>query len=63
MPLPASWCTLRCDGAYVEGGRVGMYLSQLVALANTLDPPPTPLPPILTHAEGSADFVFDVEQS
>ena len=24
MPLLASWRTLRCDGAYVEGGRVGM---------------------------------------
>ena len=29
MPLRVSWCTLRCDGAYVEGGRVGMYLSHL----------------------------------
>ena len=38
MPILAQWSALRCDITYVVGGRVGMYLSQLVALANTLDP-------------------------
>ena len=38
MPLPASWCTLRCDSAYVEGGRLGMYLSPMCVFAKRLHP-------------------------